>query len=103
MMTRELRAHPREPLSLRILLADGSTAVTRDLSMEGLYVIVPAGSQVDDWVSFEFDMPETGLRYVATGQVVRVEPGPNGTGIAVKLHEPELVSTSKASPLQGRF
>lgn len=96
-MTRELRAHPRETLSLRILLADGSTATTRDLSTEGLYVIVPAGSQVDDWVSFEFEIPETGLRYVATGQVVRVEQGPDGTGVALKLHEPELVPASQAS------
>jgi hypothetical protein len=96
-MTRELRAHPREKLSLRVVLADGSTALTRDLSMGGMYVDVPAGSRIDDWVSFEFDMPETGLKYVATGQVVRVEPGPDGLGIALKLHEPQLV----ASPSTG--
>jgi hypothetical protein len=90
-MTRELRAHPREKLSLRVLLADGSTAVTRDLSMCGMYVEVPLGSRVDDWVSFEFAMPETGLKYVATGQVVRVEPGIDGIGIALKLHEPQLI------------
>jgi len=65
--------------------------VTRDIGPGGMYFLVPAGCTVDRWLSFEYEMPETGLRFAATGEVVRTEPGPDGTtGVAVAWHSPSL-------------
>jgi hypothetical protein len=90
-MTQEQRANAREPLALQFTLPDGSPAVTRDIGPGGMYFIAPAGCTVDRWLSFEYEMPETGLRFAATGEVVRTEPGPDGTtGVAVAWHSPSL-------------
>lgn len=81
----------REPLALRFTLPDGSPAVTRDIHPGGMYFFVPAGYTLDRWLSFEYKVPETGLRFAATGEVVRTEPQPDGTiGVAVVWHSPHL-------------
>ena len=90
-MTHERRAGARAPLALQFTLPDGSPAVTRDIGPGGMYFLMPAGCSVDRWLSFEYEMPETGLRFSATGEVVRTEPGPAGsTGVAVAWHSPSL-------------
>lgn len=90
-MTQEQRANAREPLALQFTLPDGNPAVTRDIGPGGMYFLMPAGCAVDRWLSFEYEMPETGLRFSATGEVVRTEPGPDGaTGVAVAWRSPSL-------------
>jgi hypothetical protein len=89
-MTMERRAKPRDSISLPIVLADGTTATTRNLSEDGIYFLVSPGVEVDDWLSFEFAAPQLGLRFLAAGEVLRREPGPDGTGIAMRLHGPRL-------------
>jgi hypothetical protein len=90
-MTQERRADAREHLALRFTLPDGSPAVTRDIGPGGMYFLMPAGCTLDRWLSFEYELPETGLRFAATGEVVRTEPGPDGTtGVAVAWHSPSL-------------
>lgn len=89
-MTTERRAKPRESLALPIVLADGTAATTRNLSEDGVYFTVEREAHVDDWLSFEFTAAQTGLRFVAAGEVVRREPGPDSTGIALRLHGPRL-------------
>lgn len=82
----ERRALPREALSIQLRWTDGSLAHARDVSPEGMYVWVSAGSRIDDWVSFELTDPRSGLRYRAYGQVLRIEPGVSRTGVALRLH-----------------
>ena len=90
-MTHERRANAREPLALHFTLPDGSLAVTRDIGPGGMYFFMPAGSVLERWLSFEYEMPDTGLRFSAAGEVVRTEPGPDGsTGVAVAWHSPTL-------------
>lgn len=90
-MFQELRAWPRETLALPILLADGSVAVTRNVSAGGLFLVVPSSMLIGDRLTFEFDMPEIGLKYMATGEVVRLEHGADGLGVALKLQDGRLV------------
>ena len=93
-MTQERRANARERLALRFTLPDGSPAVTRDIGPGGMYFSMPAGCVLERWLSFEYETPETGLRFRATGEVVRIEPGPDGTtGVAVAWHSPSLQAT----------
>lgn len=85
------RASPREPLTLPINLASGESAMTRNISEHGLYLVVPRGSPVDEWLSFEFAVPSAGLKFHAVGEVVRIEPGVGQFGVAIRLHGPRLV------------
>lgn len=89
-MTTERRAKRREQLALPLVLADGTTATTRNLSEDGVYFTVDHGAHVDDWLSFEFSAIQAGLKFVAAGQVVRRESLPDSTGIALRLHGPRL-------------
>lgn len=90
-MNPERRATPREPLAVPIVLEDGSTAVTRNISAAGLFVLLPPGRVLDQWFSFEYDLPQAGLKFAATGEVVRTELAPAGVGVAVRLHDSHLV------------
>ncbi|WBY02596.1 PilZ domain-containing protein [Ramlibacter tataouinensis] len=88
----ERRASPREPLSLPITLAGDGTAMTRDISEHGLFLYVPRGSAVAEWLSFEFAVPQVRLKFDAVGEVVRIEPGIGHVGVAIRLHRPRLVA-----------
>lgn len=86
----ERRASSRDQLALPVALADGSAAVTRNISAEGLYLTLPAGRAVDDWLRLEVDVPSAGLKFTAAGQVVRIDRGDDETGVALRLHAPRL-------------
>lgn len=91
-MSPERRAWPRENLAFRIQLADGSMAVTRNVSAGGLFLIVSSPMLIGERLSFEFDMPDIGLKFIASSQVVRVEGGEQGTtGVAVRLDDGRIV------------
>lgn len=91
-MPPERRASVREPLTLHFMLEDGSPAVTRDISAHGLYFTVPDGTVLARWLAIEYSLPETGLRFVATAEVVRTDPAPPGPmGVAVRWHAPQLL------------
>jgi hypothetical protein len=90
-MFQERRASAREPLALPIQLADGSPAITRDVSAQGLYFFVPSDVQLDPWLWLEYEMPQSGLKFMAAGEIVRTEAGRRFTGVAVRLHEPRLL------------
>lgn len=85
------RTSAREPLTLPITLASGDTAVTRNISEHGLFLEVPRGSLVEEWLAFEFAVPSAGLKFHAVGEVVRIEPGFAQLGVAIRLHGPRLV------------
>jgi hypothetical protein len=92
MMATERRLTPREAIQLPVVLADGTPAQTRDVSRGGLYLIVPAGTQIDDWVRLEFAVPPVGLKFTAAGEVVRIERAmaPATDGVALRLHHSRL-------------
>jgi len=89
-MDLDRRASARESLALPIVLADGSSATTRNVSASGLFFTVPAGQQVDMWMRVEFSVASAGLRFTATGEVVRIERGQHEDGVALRLHAPRL-------------
>jgi hypothetical protein len=89
-MVREKRQFARVALTVRVVLADGSTAVTRDVSATGIYLLAPPRTIVGNSVSFEYDEPAIGLKYIATCETVRVERMSHGTGVALKFHECRL-------------
>ncbi len=87
----ERRASPREPLSLPIILTGDGTALTRDISEHGLFLYVPSDASVAEWLSFEFAVPQSRLKFDAVGEVLRIEPGIGHVGVAIRLHRPRLV------------
>ena len=91
-MATERRLTPREAIQLPVVLADGTPGRTRDVSRGGLYLTVPAGTHVNDWVRLEFAVPPVGLKFTAAGEVVRIERGTSATtdGVALRLHQAHL-------------
>lgn len=90
-MITEQRAYRRENLVMALRMADGSSAVTRDISPHGLYFTARAGLRPQRWVQVEVELPHAGLRFLADGEVVRLEPGADFTGVALKLHGGRLL------------
>lgn len=92
-MTREQRASERQPLTLQFKLEDGSPAVARDISAHGLYFFAPATARLAPWLSFEYDLPDAGLKFRAAAEVVRTDPAPDGmVGVAIRWHSPRLIA-----------
>jgi len=89
-MNLDRRASARESLVLPIVLADGSSATTRDVSESGLFFTVDAGRQLDKWMHVEFSVPSAHLKFTATGEIVRIEHGEHEDGVALRLHAPKL-------------
>lgn len=90
MLLYERRACKRETLQLHLRLADGSTARTRNVCEKGLYVVLPHGVRIDDWISLELTLPSGRLHVCAFGEVLRTEQMDDGTGIAMRLHGTQL-------------
>lgn len=86
----ERRASARDHLSLPIALPNGSIGTTRDVSADGLYFTLPAGSEVETWLHIEFAVPSAGLKFSAAGEVVRIEHGDTEDGVALRLHMSRL-------------
>ena len=84
------RASSRDHLALPMTLADGSAAMTRNVSAQGLFFTLPPGRELDEWLLVEFEVPSAGLKFSAAGQVVRVERGDREDGVALRLHAPRL-------------
>jgi hypothetical protein len=97
-MTLEMRAGVRENIELTVLLADGSEAVAENMSATGIYLRLRPGTAVADWLSFQLDVPGAGLRFSASGEVVRRDAG-STMGVALKLHQLTLVPTDAVAPV----
>lgn len=84
------RQEVREQIALRIMLASGSVALTRDLSPHGIYFHTPLDQFIDEWMHLEFDLDHGGLRVTALGEVLRIERGASFIGVAMRLHGLQL-------------
>lgn len=93
MMFVEQRAEPRESVALPLKLADGSAAVTRDISPSGMYLEIHGDHQLGGTVFFEMDLEDARMKFMAEGRIVRLDHRDGRTGIAVKLVDPKLVPT----------
>lgn len=86
----EQRIEPREVLALPLKLEDGSAAVTRDISPTGMYLEISGVHSLQGPVVFEMQLADARMKFVAQGEIVRIEHHDGSTGVAVKLHAPRL-------------
>jgi hypothetical protein len=86
----EQRIDPREPLALPLQLGDGSSAVTRDISASGMYLEIDGEHPLRGTVVFEMHLADAGMKFVAEGEIVRIEHKAGSTGVAVRLRTPRL-------------
>lgn len=89
-MFEEHRVEPRERLALPIVLADGSHAMTRDISPTGLFFEMEGERAMSGLVDFEMYLMEAGMKFTSVGEIVRVEHHDGKTGVAVRLLAPRL-------------
>jgi len=89
-MFEEQRIEPREHLELPIKLGDGLRAMTRDISPTGLFFEIEGERTMSGLVDFEMHLAETGMKFTAVGEIVRVEYRAGKTGVAVRLTAPRL-------------
>lgn len=89
-MFKEHRADPREPLHLPLKLGDGTAAVTRDISACGMYIQIPGHFALAGPLVFEMHLADARMKFTAHGEIVRIEDGPETTGVAVRLISPRL-------------
>lgn len=91
-MKTELRTETRERIELPVQ-AGGQAGLTRDISATGLYFMTDSALRVGSAIELEIELSlATGnVKLKGQGQVVRIEPQGQQTGVAVKLRESRLV------------
>jgi hypothetical protein len=88
-MVPEQRRHARERLALPLEVA-GRVAVTRDISVGGLFLMLEGEHELHGRVEFELLLAGFSMKFTASGEIVRVEHAAGTTGIAVRLTTPRL-------------
>ena len=86
----ERRSTGRETLELPIRLTDGRMGRATNVCPTGLYLLLPAGALIPDWIRVDLTLPSSRVRVHAYGEVVRVEQLPKATGVALRLHHLHL-------------
>jgi hypothetical protein len=89
-MFKEKRVEPREQLAVPLRLAEGVTAITRDISAAGLFFVIEGRHVFSGPVDFEMVLPEMSLRFTSSGEIVRIEHEQDTTGVAVRFLNPHL-------------
>ena len=86
-MKNEHRTAPREQIRLPVGLVGGKQTVTRDISATGLFFEMDSMQQVGGLIDLEIDLDTPGgpMKLKAQGQIVRIEPQADKTGVGVKL------------------
>ena len=92
--TRTRRAHERIPTALKVVLQEGASGVTRDVSASGIYFRTAAAPGQGESIEFAVEFVDnTGQRtwvLECKAAVVRVEPEGDGFGVAAKIIESKL-------------
>lgn len=86
----EQRVAPRERIALPLDLRDGTRAVTRDISATGLFFEIEGSHVIGGLVDFELHLVEARVKFMSTGEIVRLEHANGKTGVAVRLLAPRL-------------
>jgi hypothetical protein len=87
---KEQRVEPRERLAMPLRLRDGSHSLTRDISVSGLYFEIDGQHHLAGIVDFEMQLHDVGMKFIALGEIVRLEYQAGRTGVAVRLVAPRL-------------
>jgi hypothetical protein len=91
-MTNEQRSETRQQVAMPVLLANGATGTTRDLSTKGVFLEMDSdpglGSVID--MTIELKLAERSMWLKSRGRVVRIEALGERTGVAVKMLESKL-------------
>lgn len=95
-MHSERRHAPRQSLELPLRLDDGRVAMSRDISTQGLYVFVEPGLDVPPTLRLRVATPLLAASIVA--DVIRVEPGPFRTGLALRIRTVLLSPSPQSGP-----
>lgn len=93
-MKTEHRGELRERVALPIRTSEGGTGVTRDVSSTGLFVELNGVAPSDVELDLTVDLSVVGRAMLmqCRGDVVRVEPRGDRTGMAVRLTASKLVA-----------
>ncbi|MES2784552.1 MAG: PilZ domain-containing protein [Pseudomonadota bacterium] len=89
-MTTEHRLEQREPVALPMVLPDGSTGITRDISLSGLYLQLDGHHELGGTIFFEMDLAAAHMKFTSEGRIVRIEHRDGSTGVAIQLTSPRL-------------
>lgn len=91
-MAQNLRAEPREALTLPVQLGDGGAGVARNISASGVFFETDSNVRVGCEIDLEIDLNTPGgpFRLKASGCVVRIESRDGRIGVAVKLTASQL-------------
>lgn len=82
-MNSERRHAAREPMVLPLRLGDGRVATTRDISPDGLYILIEADGAIPGRMQLELGIRTLQAR--VDTDVLRVEPGRFVTGVALRI------------------
>ena len=91
MLLLERRSKPRESIALKLVANGNAVARTRDVAPDGLYLEVPPGFAIDQWMHIELEFRAMGLLLRAVGEVMRIEREAMHVGVALRLHSTQLV------------
>ena len=83
------RAETREQVTLPVSLADGRTALTRNISVSGLYFEAEGRWEMNKTIDLAIDMARSGgtIRFRGLAEIVRIEAGGARMGGAVRVPE----------------
>ena len=89
------RQHDRVPAQVPVAMEDGDSALTRDVSPGGVFILTDGYFELGQTLNFsiEFDNPIDGggaLCLDCVGVVVRVDRGDGRVGVGVSINESRL-------------
>jgi hypothetical protein len=78
------------PAALPVRLSDGSQARVLDINPSSIYIETDSQQQICGPLNFEMQMPGSRLKFVAQGEVVRVDIRGPKRGFVVRLSQLRL-------------
>ncbi len=102
-MRSERRHAPRALIHLRFQVDGVGTAMTRDISVGGMYLFIPSDQDMAGSFEMELDLPRTGLCARARCDVVRVDRGLWRNGVALTVHDLQIRPAAGPTPRRARW
>lgn len=90
-MHTERRAWVREKIVLALVMDDGASARTRDVSPGGVYIYFPCPVCLGDLLAIDVTQAHARIRFRAVTEIVRLEVAAPLFGAALKFHSHRLL------------